>query len=81
MRLNEFLDKTAMPQAELARRAGVANNTIWAILQGRDCRISVAIKIYEATDGQVTPNDIAESLMTLTLPKRPLRVGTRKTHK
>lgn len=71
MQLKEFLDKTAMPVRELARRCGVTTNTIYTILHGKNTSLSVAVQIYEATDGQVTPNDLAMGLATG--PLRSLR--------
>lgn len=79
MQLKEFLDKTAMPVRELARRCDVTTNTIYTILHGRNTSLAVAVQIYEATDGQVTPNDLAMALAVG--PLRALRPQTARRAK
>ncbi len=53
MNLKEFFEDTGMTQATLSRRAGVSQATISKILRGHDIRLSIAIKISNATKKMV----------------------------
>lgn len=53
MKLSEFLEETGCPVTKFARRVGVSVGTIKNILlEKHDIRLSVAIRIEEATMGK-----------------------------
>lgn len=58
MKLSEFFEESGMTQANLARRAKVSQATVCKVLNGHDCRLSIAMRIFKATKGQVTPEEL-----------------------
>ncbi len=59
MRLEEYLEEHGTPNIVLARRAGIHHTTLARTLQGHEILLSVALKIEDATKGQVTCRDLA----------------------
>jgi DNA-binding transcriptional regulator YdaS (Cro superfamily) len=59
MLLREYLDEHGTLQVHVARKAGLSHRTIANALDGKDIRLSVALKIEDATKGQVTCRDLA----------------------
>lgn len=59
MELQGYLEETGMPLAELARRASINPRTIKNILERKaDIRLSVALRLEDATKGQVKCRDL-----------------------
>jgi len=58
MNLQEYLDDTGMTKFEFARRAGLANATIWHILHGRDIRLSSLVALMRASKGVINLEDL-----------------------
>lgn len=60
MKLTRYLIETGTTQSALARRTGFSQPTISELCRKRVNRLSrrMALAIYEATGGKVTPNDI-----------------------
>lgn len=58
MKLREFLAKTGMPKTELARRSGATVTTIHNLLRGGNIRLDIAVRISEATEWQVRPEEL-----------------------
>jgi DNA-binding transcriptional regulator YdaS (Cro superfamily) len=59
MKLQEYLDTYGTPKMALARKAGISRPSLNGILDGRDLRISVALKLEDATAGLVTCREMA----------------------
>lgn len=58
MNLSTYLDANGMTEAEFAARVGVSRTQINKLKHGRAwLSDDVAARIFDATDGQVTPND------------------------
>lgn len=58
MRLREFLKSNNLQMAEFAEKIGTTGPTVCRIAGGQMPRRDLMIKIYEATGGLVTPNDL-----------------------
>lgn len=56
MNLKEWLTKESMTQAEFAAKAKMKQRTVSHIINGGTTSNENHTKIYEATDGEVTPN-------------------------
>ncbi len=63
MSLKEFLDKTGMPVADFARRAGIGRNTVYKLLEGGNVTLDVIMAVEHVTEGQVTHVEIFKSYM------------------
>lgn len=59
MLLKDYLEEHGTQQVHVARRAGVSHRTIASALNGKDIRLSVALKIEDATKGKVTCRELA----------------------
>lgn len=59
MKLREYLDEYSTPIRALARKAGIAHTSISNILKGMDIRLSIALKLEDATKGLVTCRELA----------------------
>ncbi len=71
MKLSEYLDERGIPIAAFARKLGISAATIHHILkENRDLRLSVAVRIEEATKGSVVCREL--------LPNRFLEIQNRK---
>ena len=54
-----WLKKKGLKQADLARRAGLSSGNLSSILAGRVSARAAGLKrIFFASDGEITPNDI-----------------------
>lgn len=58
MQLREFLKSNNLQMAQFAEQIGTTGPTVCRIAGGQVPRVGLMIKIYEATGGQVTPNDL-----------------------
>lgn len=58
MKLKEYFDRYHTPKAIFARMIGVTPATIYAILQGHNIFLDLALKIQDATHGEVTCEDL-----------------------
>ena len=58
MRLGEYLERTTESVRGFAKRAGLEEATVRAILDGGGCRVDTAIPILEATGGVVRLEDL-----------------------
>jgi len=76
MKLKDYLNEVGIPIEKFARRAGVCATTIQNVIQGkRDLRVSVAIKIEDATLGdngkpKVTIREMVPIHLRRTNPKK-----------
>jgi DNA-binding transcriptional regulator YdaS (Cro superfamily) len=59
MKLQEYLDEHGTPKNTLAKRAGIHHTTVARVLKGHEILLSVALRIEEATKGQVTCHEMA----------------------
>jgi DNA-binding transcriptional regulator YdaS (Cro superfamily) len=78
MRLHEYLEEHGTPNIVLARRAGIHHTTLARTLQGHEILLSVALKIEDATKGQVTCRDLAPDVY---LESKPHDKREEKKHK
>jgi hypothetical protein len=71
MKLRDFFSDTAMPIAELARRAKVSDTTIKNAIEGKNLTLENAYKIHLATKGRCTLIELLpeEVLRELNLPQ------------
>ncbi len=58
MLLSEYLNKTGMPIAELARRSKITANTLHNLIRNREVRSTVLLSIEEGTEGDVTIHEL-----------------------
>lgn len=58
MNLKQYFDKTGVSQKFFAQKAKISPVTLWKILSGEDLKLSTAIRICEASEWKVTPQDI-----------------------
>lgn len=61
MQLREYLDKQDLSMEDAAKKLGVAYGTIHNLLNGRDIKLSIAMRIEKATQGKVTCKDLFEN--------------------
>jgi plasmid maintenance system antidote protein VapI len=66
MRLKDYLDSMGIPVTKFARKVGVTAATIHNLFRGREITLRTAVRICEATKGEVT---IEEILIESTLKK------------
>ena len=59
MRLEEYLEEHGTPKIALARRAGIHHTTLKRVLEGHEILLSIALKLEDATKGEVTCRDLA----------------------
>ena len=59
MKLNDYLEQEGITMTRFARKIGVHRHTLISILEGYDTKLSVALKIEEATKGAVKCKDLA----------------------
>ena len=79
MKLKEYLSEVGIPIEKFARRAGVCATTIQNVIQEkRDLRVSVAIKIEDATLGD---NGKPKVTIREMVPKHLRRVQPKKDTK
>lgn len=76
MTLDEWLDQEGLRQLDLALRSGISQSTISTLKAGGAARSETYERIFFATDGNVTPNDIlpvaewTERLRLASVPKK-----------
>jgi len=58
MRLREFLKSNNLQMAQFGQQIGTTGPTVCRIAGGQVPRRELMVKIYEATGGLVTPNDL-----------------------
>ncbi len=58
MKLKEYLEESGITAAKLAKRLDVPPNLIYNILDGREPKVGLAVKIQKYTKGQVTCEDL-----------------------
>ncbi len=58
MKLKEYIDKYAVKQAVLSRRAKVCQQTLMRAIRGEYITYRTALKISKATEGQVSAFEI-----------------------
>ena len=58
MHLREYLEMTGLTPAQFADRIGRDQSTVHKVLKGHPGSKMTMVAIYEATNGQVTPNDL-----------------------
>lgn len=58
MRLREFLKSNNLQMAQFGEQIGTTGPTVCRIAGGQVPRRDLMVRIYEATNGQVTPNDL-----------------------
>jgi hypothetical protein len=58
MLLSEYLERTTEPIRTFARRAGLEEATVRAIMRGGGCRVDTAILIIEASGNLVKLEDL-----------------------
>jgi predicted XRE-type DNA-binding protein len=56
--LKEWLEANQMTQEQFAAVSGIGQSSVSRVCVGGSCKPAVALAIYEATEGAVTPNDI-----------------------
>jgi predicted XRE-type DNA-binding protein len=56
--LKEWLEANQMTQEQFASVSGIGQSSVSRVCVGGHCLPATAVKIYEATEGAVTPNDI-----------------------
>lgn len=54
LNLREYMEKTGISQAKLARRAGISTGTIFLALRGQEMKLETAIRLEDATEGKIT---------------------------
>lgn len=62
MRLKQYLFEKDYKRYEFAEKAGITEKSLWNILRGQDIKLSLAMKIEEATEGLVTCQDLAQDI-------------------
>ncbi len=77
MKLREFLKSNNLQMAQFGEQIGTTGPTVCRIAGGQVPRRDLMIKIYEATGGLVTPNDLVGIDLE---PPRPAdgKVGARQ---
>lgn len=63
MNLKEFIEDSGISITKLAKKAGITSATIYNIFNGRDVKLSIAVKIQRATKNKVTCEDIYEDFI------------------
>lgn len=58
MKLKDYLDTYGIKNNVFADRIGIGYVTFYAILKGKDMRLSLAAKIVKATKGEVSFEDL-----------------------
>lgn len=58
MRLREYLKINNLQMAQFGEQIGTTGPTVCRIAAGQVPRRDLMVKIYEATEGRVTPNDL-----------------------
>lgn len=58
MKLEEFIEENGTTMMHIAKKSGLSHPTIRHILQGRDMRFSVILKVRDATKGEVSFDDM-----------------------
>ncbi len=60
MELREYLFRREIKKGDFAALVGTSPKTIWALSKGmQDVKLSIALKIEEVTQGEVTCRDLA----------------------
>lgn len=62
MELKEYLEVSGIKQNHFAKKAKVTTHTISKLKSGKEINLSTAIRICRATHGQVTPEDLYNTL-------------------
>jgi plasmid maintenance system antidote protein VapI len=61
MKLSAYLEREGVKPSQFAYRLGVEPSTITRLLSGeRSCSLDMAIRIEEATDGEVAPRELIQ---------------------
>lgn len=63
MKLSEYFEEYQVSVAKFAKKVGVAPMTIHNLLEGRDVKLSIGVKIQRATKGKVTCEEIYVELI------------------
>jgi predicted XRE-type DNA-binding protein len=58
VKLREWLAENQMTQEQFTGVSGIGQSTISRLCLGGICSSKAALKIYDVTEGAVTPNDI-----------------------
>ncbi len=58
MKLDDYFKKFSIKQVNFCRNHKISRMTIYNILKGKKPTLDVAVKIFKATDKQVTPSDL-----------------------
>lgn len=58
MKLSEWMAEEELDQVRAETKLGVDQTIISRILSGKGCSDKTKLKIFNATDGKVTPNDL-----------------------
>ena len=75
MKLKEYLDKEGIKYSAFARKVGIHPQTIATIIKGYDTKLSIGVKIEEATNGAVRCRDLMPSLRRNTITKQDVYLG------
>jgi DNA-binding transcriptional regulator YdaS (Cro superfamily) len=59
MTLKEYLQKSKLTQSQFARIAGIHKTIVWHHISGRNLSLENAMKILEATQGEVGLSDLS----------------------
>jgi predicted transcriptional regulator len=62
MTLREYLKSHREGPTHFAIRADLSRSTVQRVLRGQWCGLQAMTKIVKATDGQVTPSDLASGV-------------------
>lgn len=62
MHIRSYLDKHQLSQGEFARRVGVTQGAVWQWLNGLEVSAKAAVKIEDATKGEINRADLRPDL-------------------
>jgi predicted transcriptional regulator len=63
MNLKDYMEDTGISVAKLARRSNVTTQTLYNILNGKDVRGSVLVKVHLGTKKQVPCEEILDPIL------------------
>jgi DNA-binding transcriptional regulator YdaS (Cro superfamily) len=61
--LTKYIEEHGVSIAKFARKVGVTPTTIHNLLEGRDVKLSIGVKIQRVTKGKVTCEEIFSELI------------------
>jgi len=70
MKLKEYLDVNGLKMYAFADRLNIPYKTLWTLLKKGDMKLSLAIKIEEATQGQVTCRELLQEHLQEKIPSQ-----------